>query len=238
MAEAANVTTDFTIDARFNGPPTSANGGYISGRLAQYVDAPAVRVRLRQPPPLQTPMTVRRSPDGGVHLLRREQLVAEAAPAGVPQQHLDPVPPAVAEQASAGYRGYRNHPFPTCFVCGPERSTGDGLRLFAGPLGGDPEADTVACAWTPPADPAGLPLVWAALDCPGGWSVDITGRPMLLGQMTAAVFADPRPGERHVVLGRLLGVEGRKVFTASALYDAQGTELARAEAVWIRIPQQ
>ena len=27
------------------------------------------------------------------------------------------------------------HPLPTCFVCGPARAKGDGLRIFAGPLG-------------------------------------------------------------------------------------------------------
>lgn len=237
MTEHSGRDTELTVAARFNGPPDSANGGYLSGLLAQHVDAPAVRVRLHQPPPLRTPMPVRRAPGGGVRLLLGEDTVAEAVPAPVPARRIEPVPPAEAERASAGYRGRHGHPFPTCFVCGPARRAGDGLRLFAGPLDDEARTDTVACAWTPGADPAGVPLAWAALDCPGGWSVDITGRPMLLGQLTAAVFAVPRPGEPHVVLGRLLGVEGRKVHTASALYDAAGAELARAEAVWIRLRQ-
>ncbi|MEY9212654.1 hypothetical protein NI17_004600 [Thermobifida halotolerans] len=236
MTDTSHDTPDpITVAARFNGPPGSANGGYVSGRVARFVDAPAVRVRLRTPPPLETPMEVRRTPGGGVHLLSGEELVAEGAPAPVPQRHTAPVPPAEAERAQEGYRGLRDHPFPTCFVCGTAREAGDGLRLFAGPVGGDPAATTVACVWRPGPDTTDTPMEWAALDCPGGWSVDITGRPMLLGQLTAAVFAPVRAGRAHVVVGRLLDVQGRKVRTASALYDGDGAELARAEAVWIRL---
>ena len=39
-----------------------------------------------------------------------------------------------AVAASATYPGFSAHPFPTCFVCGPERAEGDGLRLFPGRL--------------------------------------------------------------------------------------------------------
>lgn len=38
-----------TVDKRFKGPPTSANGGYVCGLLSQFVDGPAVSVRLRLP---------------------------------------------------------------------------------------------------------------------------------------------------------------------------------------------
>lgn len=223
-----------TVAPRFNGPPGSANGGYISGRLADHVAAPAVRVRLHKPPPLGEPMAVRHG-DSGIRLEQEGTLVAEAAAAPVPPARLQPVAPAVAERAQGGFRGLTEHPFPGCFVCGPDRGTGDGLRLFAGPLPDDPAGDTVACVWTPEREHSGTELVWAALDCPGGWSNDMTGRPMLLGQMTAAVLEPPRPGRPHVVVGRLLGTERRKVFTASALYDADGTELARADAVWITV---
>ncbi|TDQ53369.1 hypothetical protein [Actinorugispora endophytica] len=224
-----------TVAARFNGPPGSANGGYVSGRLAAYVGAPAVRVRLRTPPPLETPMAVRREPDGGVRLELGDTQVAEAGPAPGPGERVEPVAPGLAERAQAGFRGRAGHPFPACFVCGPDRVAGDGLRLFAGPVATDPTGATVACSWTPAPGDTGPETVWAALDCPGGWSSDITGRPMLLGQMTAAVRALPEADHRYVVVGRLLGAQGRKVFTASTLYDADGTELARAEAVWITI---
>ncbi|WP_324274811.1 hypothetical protein [Blastococcus brunescens] len=40
------------VAGRFCGPPGTANGGYLAGRLAPLVDSPAVSVRLRRPIPL------------------------------------------------------------------------------------------------------------------------------------------------------------------------------------------
>ena len=42
-------------------------------------------------------------------------------------------------------------------------------------------------------------------------------------------------GEEHVVVGLACGREGRKTFTASTLYDADGRVVARAEHVWVAI---
>jgi hypothetical protein len=78
-------------------------------------------------------------------------------------------------------------------------------------------------------------VVWAALDCPGGWTAEIEGRPMVLGRMTALVAALPTPGEECIVMGRLLGTEGRKTWTASTVYGAGGRELGRSHATWISI---
>jgi hypothetical protein len=124
-------------------------------------------------------------------------------------------------------------------VCGLDRSPGDGLRLRPGPLPG--RDDATACAWTPDAslDDGGgsvaAPVVWAAMDCPGGWAVDLLGRPMVLGTMTASVRRRPTVGERCVVTGTALGSEGRRSMTATTLYDADGEELARAAHVWVAI---
>ena len=41
------------------------------------------------------------------------------------------------------YAGADDHPFPGCFVCGPDRAEGDGLRLFPGGLG----PGRTACTW-------------------------------------------------------------------------------------------
>src|SRR5690606_14027041 len=46
------------IDRRFHGPEGSGNGGYVAGRLAGRVPIDTVTVRLRQPPPLDTELTV------------------------------------------------------------------------------------------------------------------------------------------------------------------------------------
>lgn len=81
----------------------------------------------------------------------------------------------------------------------------------------------------------GTAATWAALDCVGGWASDLEGRPMVLGQIAAQVDALPVVGEPHVVVGVELGVEGRKVFTASTLYDSDGRIVARARHTWIAI---
>ena len=70
----------------------------------------------------------------------------------------------------------------------------------------------------------GVAVTWASLDCVGGWSEDLAGRPCVLGRMTARLDALPVVGEPHVVVGRHLGRDGRKSFTASTLYDADGRE--------------
>ena len=152
-----------TIDGRFNGPEGSGNGGYTCGLIAGLLGRTA-EVTLRRPPPLDRPLDVEREGD---RLLVRDgdALMAEAEPAKV---ELDvPAPPSYreAERASARYPGFEEHSFPTCFVCGPAREPGDGLRIFAGPMG----AGRVASPWTP-AEVA-PELVWAALDCPGAIAV-------------------------------------------------------------------
>ncbi|MDP9441235.1 MAG: hypothetical protein M3P34_03430, partial [Actinomycetota bacterium] len=106
-------------------------------------------------------------------------------------------------------------------------------------------AGLTACRWRPDAglaDPAhnrdvephcvDAKYVWAALDCPGGWTNDLLGRPMVLGRMTAAVDAVPEAGDDCLVMGRLLETEGRKSFTATTVYDSDGRVLARAMATW------
>ncbi|GAA3725993.1 acyl-coenzyme A thioesterase PaaI-like protein [Spinactinospora alkalitolerans] len=237
------VRAELTAASRFNGPPGSANGGYVSGLLARRLGGAAAEVTLRRPPPLDTPMAVRRGDADGLLLLDGDALIAEAVPAPEPAERVGPVPFDVAEEARQRFRGLTGHPFPTCFTCGTDREPGDGLRLHAGPIvAGESECDTVACVWTPHPSLASegaatVPdeMVWAALDCPGGWSSDVSGRPMVLGRMTAAVGEPPTIGRPHVVVGRLLAVEGRKAFTASALYGADGTVMAAANAVWIMI---
>src|SRR3954447_5669296 len=165
------VTETITIEPRFNGPPDSGNGGYSCGRLAQFVDADAAEVTLRLPPPIGRPMQVERGETGPARLLDGDALVAEARPVDVP---IDAPPPVEASEAAEAehdspFLDGESHPFPTCFVCGPRRTSGDGLRIYAGPVA---QRDVFAAAWTPDPDLAGddgtlpLELVWAALDCP------------------------------------------------------------------------
>lgn len=212
------------IAPRFNGPPGSGHGGVTGGRLAAYVGASAVEVTLWKPPPLAVDLRVDAS-GGTARLYDGDVLVAEAAPGAV---HVEPGPAVSLEQAAAtAYPGRDEHPFPTCFACGP--ASDDGLRLEPGPL---PDG-RVACRWTPQADDP--VLVWAALDCPGGWSADLSGRPMLLGRMALERRGPVVAGEPHVVVGWTTGQSGRKTFTGSALQDASGRVLAVAQATWLTL---
>lgn len=214
----------------------------MAGRLAAYVpSAPgqAVRVTLRRPPPLDTPIEVEPGPGGAVTAVVAGSLVAQAQPTPLDAPAVEPVPYHVAQQTARGFAGLRAHPFPTCFTCGTARSAPDGLALRPGLVSGRPA--TTAAAWRPApvqaSDGGRVPaeLVWAALDCPGGWTLDLVGRPAVLGQITARVDTRPAADQPCVVMGALLGREGRRAFTATTLYDADGGILARAHAVWFEV---
>lgn len=226
----------FVVPARFCGPPESGNGGWVSGHAAALL-APgpdeAVTVRLRTPPPLDRELQVERE-GGMLRVLDGGHLVLEARRDTSPT--LDGIPAAVAwsdaQAAGERYEGRSDHPFPTCYSCGPAREEGDGLRLRPGRVeGGHGE---YACAWTP-SEEVSVETVWAALDCPGGWASGIAGRPMVLGTMTACLAATPTAGEPHVVMAWQRGASGRKHLSGTALYAADGHLLAHAEATWIAV---
>jgi len=226
------------IAGRFRGPSWSGNGGYTAGVLAELTGAPTVEVTLRRPPLLEVDLATVAS-DRGWELRHGDDVVAVAVSreeAAVP----DPLPPvdvATARNAAESYAGLRHHPFPECFVCGPTREAGDGMRLFPGRIA----PGRTACTWNP--DPSlgdadgrvGVPYVWAALDCPGGWAADLEGRPMVLGRICATVPGSVRVGGTYVVVGCLLGSDGRKTFTASTVYDSAGRECGRAGHTWIDV---
>jgi hypothetical protein len=234
------------VPRRFRGPATSGNGGWTSGALAALLTGggspqPVVRVRLSAPPPLETPLAVTRDGDTAT-AADADRVVASATLDGDGEARTTTLVPPVtfeeAERAGERYPGLTNHPFPECFTCGTARS--DGLGLRPGPVE-DGLGDGVAAVWRPDAtlaDADGLvavPVVWAALDCPGGWSVDIAGRPMVLGTMTAHVVDRPRAGEPLVVAGRALEVSDRKALTATTIYRPDAQVLATALHVWVAV---
>ena len=224
---------------------------------------PPIEVSLTAPPPLDTLLEVTRE-DGVLVAREGTTVIARARVAEQPPVTVSEVPAATARAASAGYPGLRAHPFPTCFSCGPRRAEGDGLRIFPGPLPDDPadsaegpgdsprdpSTPTVAATWVPhpsvredyhtyvddhPQGRAALAVTWAALDCVGGWAGDLADRPMVLGRMTAQIETLPLIGAEHVVVGSRLGAQGRRTFTASALYGPDGGLLGRAEHVWVSV---
>jgi hypothetical protein len=227
------------IDERFNGPPASGNGGYSCAMAAQFLQGP-VEVTLRLPPPLGVPLEARVDQDR-VELLGPDgELVVEARPATLDIEPPPPIELDAAARASARYPWRHDHPYPTCFVCGPDRDDHDGLEIFPGPL----DDRRYAAPWTPDQELAtdGIlrdEFVWSALDCPSGIVTDLFGDvgKMLLGRLTADLRRPVRAGAPHVVQAWTIGRDGRKLDTASAVHDADGELCAMARAVWIELAE-
>jgi hypothetical protein len=229
----------FEIAERFCGPPRSGNGGYVCGRLARHLPG-AVAARLKAPPPLNTALRLESSADQA-RLFHGDALLGEARTAPL---DID-VPPCpsfpAAERAAKSYAGFAKHPFPRCFVCGPERAPNDGLRVFPGAL--DASA-TLAAPWIPDAslaDESGAirpEFLWSVLDCAGGLAYFplADGVAIVLGELAAAIHAGLRAGDRCVVLGWAIRAEGRKRLAGSAIYAPDGRLAAVAHAVWVEVP--
>lgn len=236
------------IAPRFCGPPTSGNGGYVAGRLAAHLDADAVAVRLRIPPPLERELEVRVSGDHA-DLFDGETKVAEARAVDLDLEA--PAPPGfeAAQEASRTFRGFEEHVFPGCFVCGTERSGDDGLCIYPGAHAHD---GLFASPWVPDASLAGgassadgaaregdviaPEFQWAALDCPGAFAFpQPEGQVVLLGEMQARLFGPVHVGERCVLTSWEVEHDGRKHLTGSALHGEDGAVRGIALGLWFEI---
>ncbi|OZG72245.1 hypothetical protein BTA51_16010 [Hahella sp. CCB-MM4] len=228
-----------TVKQRFCGPPGSGNGGYVSGLLSRYC-GDAAEIRLMAPPPLDLELEVWQSEDGAVQLRNGEQVIATGQPAaGLELEVPSVIPYAEALAASERFIGHYKHPFPDCFVCGTARLPGDGLRIFPGR---DSRHDLVAASWIPDQtltdDQGDIPteMLWAALDCTGAYALDFgPEKVLLLGSFNGKVNHLPKAGEECVVLGWSLGIDGRKNYAGTALYDSQGRLCGAAKATWIEL---
>jgi hypothetical protein len=225
-----------TLHHRYNGPQGSANGGYACGALVVAAGAD-LRVRLIAPPPLDEALSLSSLESGDWQLESRSGPVAIGTPARL---ELDvPVPPPYVQAvwASQHYAGFNHHPFPDCFVCGPHRRRGDGLRIFPGML----ETGIVAAPWLPADDldagdgKVAVEFHWAALDCPGYFALCAGRRTMVLGEMHAHVDRRVRTGESCRIIGWKLGIDGRKHYAGTAIFDQEGELCARARSTWIEL---
>ncbi len=238
------------IDRRFCGPPNSGNGGYVCGLLARHIEGSA-EITLRAPPPLNRPLEIIEGAGGGVELRENGTLLATGRATAL---DVDEIPVVTFAEAEAAARrtpyDERNHKLPTCFVCGPARTHGDGLRILAGPL--LPPAGTrpvtFATPWIPYSNLAGgdglvaPEFVWAALDCPTGFAsasarhLGLDGNEnILLGRMSARIDRRPRPGDRCVIVAWPTGREGRKLFAEGALLGPDGELFAVSRATWLMV---
>jgi hypothetical protein len=233
------VAESVTIDRRFNGPPDSVQGGYACGVVASRIDGPSAAVSLRAPPPLETPLEVRRGEGGAVALYDGERLIADGAPADLDLDVPEPVPFEAAQRASRDFSWREDHPFPTCFGCGPERSQDEAIAVLPGPVG---ERGLAAATWTPLeefAEPEGAvtPLfTWSALDCPTSFGALPPDAPThVLARLEARLVAPVQAGEPHTVIAWPVAREGRKAFGGAAIHDADGTLCAFSRGLWIQV---
>lgn len=225
------------IPTRFRGPPNSANGGYACGIVAEALGGD-VEVTLLAPPPLDRPLSIVARSEQQIELWNGEVLLARAR--RQPLALETPPRPSWEEacKASRHYVGFDHHPFPGCFVCGPRRTEGDGLRIFPGALSGR----RVAAPWIPGESLCGRDgrvrarFLWAALDCPGFFAVTgDTPQNLLLGRMTARVHRPVQAGEPCVVVGWPLASDGRKHSCGTALFSESAGLCGESLATWITV---
>ena len=227
-----------SIDRRFCGPKNSGNGGYVCGLLAEDIGGPA-RAKLTVPPPLEKELKIRTEGDNR-YLVDDDRVIGEASPANVSVEI-----PTLPEQPQFGaarevfLASAPSHPLPYCFVCGPNRDDGDGLRIFSGPVDGSP---VNADIWTPTSDLAddqGLVApryIWSALDCPTSFSLRLPeGSFFLLGTLAVDIYFRPPHSEPLKVIAWPTGSDGRKHFADGALVNFAGDVVAVANSVWIEI---
>ncbi|WIM93366.1 hypothetical protein ACTOB_005343 [Actinoplanes oblitus] len=227
-------TYDIVIDPAFQGPPGSAHGGYACGILAAHLPSD-VEITLRRPVPVGAPLRLTVH-DQTLDLYDGSALLAEGrttqADFGTPE------PPTYAEAlgASVAFPGFGAHPYPGCVGCGTARTDPTALRIFPGPV---PGRDLVAAVWHPAE--VRPPLLWAALDCPGGWAAAHLGQltgPAVLGRMTARLAAPLVPQPAYIVVGWLAAAQGRKVIAGTALFSRDGVLHGAARQTWIRLAGQ
>ena len=245
--------TSIMIDQRYCGPPNSGNGGYVCGRLARHI-AGGAEVTLRAPPPLEKPLDVVAMADSLWELRDGGTVVATGRTANIELTRLEKASfdEARAAELLTPFKPHE-HLMPTCFVCGPARAQGDGLRIFAAPVARQSRdaSAVLAATWTP--DPTlaaedgfvAPEFLWSALDCPTGYAATydrgsggFDGTSVLLGRMAARIEVRPRPGERCVITAWETGRDGRKRTAVAAAYGEAGALLAVARATWIAVDRQ
>lgn len=238
MVQTTSETT--IVSHRHAGPPGCGNGGWVCGLLVDRLedlspegDLTSATVRLSAPTPLGSPLrwevdgSVDTPEDLAVHLLDGETLLGTARRA--PEPDLTIPAPVTLEDARAAAADFdaTGHPYPGCYVCGPDAE--GGLHVYASPV---PGREVLAAPVTLPDE--GLPPILAALDCPGAFTVGFGEEALLLGTFTSTVHAEAPREKELVVMAWEMGRDGRKRWSGTALLDGEQV-LASAAATWIAV---
>ena len=188
--------------------------------------------------PSDRPLAVSR--DGGRVLVHDgPDLIAEGVPARLDLE----VPPAAHPGRGRGGRPALRRLRPPLLPrmlrvrarAGPRGRVAPLPRLGAGPgPGGGPGAGRRLAAREPDGFLA-LEIVWSLLDCPGAWAVErhMEETGVVLGRMAARVAAPFPAGGAGVAVGWPLGRDGRKLYSGTALFGADGRLHGCARQTWI-----
>lgn len=202
----------------------------------------ACECTLRKPIPLERDLKTETF-ENHARMLDDAEIIIEAVRTEIDSSRQARVTFEDAERAAAQSPAFGNHPFPTCFTCGPQRSEGDGLRIFPGRVAqSDGENSVFASPWTPDSSltSGGVVVrpefVWAAMDCPTGFAAGFPWRGTLVtGRLAVEQVAPVYPLRQYVVVSWPAGEDGRKFHAGAALYGPDGEVCARARATWIKI---
>lgn len=230
-----------SIDARYCGPPTSGQGGYVSGLLATALGEDICEVSLKSPIPLTQNLMLSSNADE-CRLFHDDKLLVSAK-AGTIKLDIPSCPnEEETKAASALYRGHGDQAlFTTCFVCGKDRHDSDAMRIFAGPVKDAETKGLHAAHWIPDAShkrasgAVAPEFIWSALDCPGYFAGCAEGQFALLGRMTAHITGQLSVGEKATVIAWPIKTEGRKALVGTALFNEGSERIAVAEGLWIHI---
>ena len=230
------IESHVKISNRFCGPIDSANGGYTCGILSNAIEGTA-EVTLRHPPPIDRVMEIKQTEENNFVLYDQDKSIAEAKSEELELIPSRPPKIEIAELSTLNEEDLTDHYFPDCFVCGPKRKPGDGLRIFPGPVA---DKAYIAAVWIPDSslsDENGYlknEFVWSALDCPSGWAIVIEKmRFIILGRLCVQIYKRVEPNKKFIVMGWKLSEEGRKIYAGTALYSAEGQLYAKGKATWI-----
>lgn len=233
-----------SIDGIYNGAVKAANGGYICGLLASFVDGDA-EVRINAAFPVEIPLQPVATADGGVEMYQGEKLLGSARPTTV---LLDiPAPPdfETARRASENFIFLHSIDVKGCYVCSPIRTPDKGLRVFIGALDNiverGPGENLVAALWRPTAnlnDGQGNIdniYIWSVLDCPGVYGLKLRypeSGILVLGSCAGSIKRPLAVDETYIVSGwQIAPAGGRKLHMGVAIHSREGELMACAKQV-------
>ncbi len=243
-----------TIDGLYNGASKVANGGYICGLLASFIDGDA-EVRINASFPVETPLEAVATEDGGIEIYLDNKLLGRAQPTTV-QMDIPTSPDfESARRASENFVFLHSIDARGCYVCSPIRTPDKGLRVFIGGLDNiterSPGQNLVAALWRPTQNLTDSKLpenklpenkdtidnvyVWSVLDCPGVYALKLRypqSGILVLGSCSASIKRPLPVNQTYIVSAWQDGpAEGRKLRMGVAIHSTDGELMACAKQI-------